>query len=203
MPGYVSKGLKRFEHDMTKRRQDQPHPHNKPNYGALVQYATATDESPTINSKKKKFIQQVLGTFMYYARDIDCTMLVTLIAIAADQARTLEATMAKARQFLDYAASQEDTVVTYKDSNMVLAVHSDTSYLSEPKARSRAGGNFSMSNYDTFPANNGAVLSLAQIIKSVMTSAAETEIRAMFINACEAVPQYKFCIMQEILTAQC
>ena len=39
------------------------------------------------------------------------------------------------------------------------------------------------------PSNNGAVLNIAQIIKSVMTSAAEAEIRAMFINVQEVVPQ--------------
>ena len=39
------------------------------------------------------------------------------------------------------------------------------------------------------PANNGAVLNIAQIIKTVMALAAEAEIGAMFINAREAVPQ--------------
>ena len=39
------------------------------------------------------------------------------------------------------------------------------------------------------PANNEAVLNIAQIIKSVMMSAAESEIGAMYINAQEAVPQ--------------
>ena len=39
------------------------------------------------------------------------------------------------------------------------------------------------------PANNGAVLNIAQIIKTVMTLAAEVEIGEMFINAREAVPQ--------------
>ena len=57
---------------------------------------------------------------------------------------------------------------------MVLAIHSNVSYLSEPKARSRAGGHFFMSNDDTFRANNGTAL---------MTSAVEAEIGAMFINA--------------------
>ena len=77
----------------------------------------------------------------------------------------------------------------YHASNMVLACHSNASYLSEPGARSRAGGNFFLSNDATMPANNDAVLNIAQIIKSVMTLAAEAEIRAMFINMQETVPQ--------------
>ena len=91
--------------------------------------------------------------------------------------------------FLDYAASQEEAVITYHASDMVLACHSDASYLSEPGARSRAGGHFFMSSNAAMPANNGAVLNIAQIIKTVMTSAAEAEIGAMYINAREAVPQ--------------
>ena len=39
------------------------------------------------------------------------------------------------------------------------------------------------------PENNGAVLNVTQIIKAVMTSAAEAEIGSMFINAREAVSQ--------------
>ena len=72
---------------------------------------------------------------------------------------------------------------------MVLVVHSDASYLSEPKARSRAGGHFFMSSDTKDPANNGAVLNIAQLIKAVMLLAAEAELRAQYINACEAVPQ--------------
>ena len=86
MPGYVRKGFNRSEKNMSKWRQDQPHPHNKPNYGASVKYATSMDESPKLNAKKKKFIQQVLGTFLYYARAVYWKMLVGLSEIAEYQA---------------------------------------------------------------------------------------------------------------------
>jgi hypothetical protein len=56
----------------------------------------------------------------------------------------MEQTMALCKQFLDYMASQDKAVLTYKASHMVLAVHSDTSYLSEPKAHSRTGGHMFM-----------------------------------------------------------
>ena len=91
--------------------------------------------------------------------------------------------------FLDYAASQEKAVIAYHASDMVLACHSDASYLSEPGAISRAGGNFFMSSNAAILANNGSVLNIVQIIKTVMTSAAEAEIGAMYINTREAVPQ--------------
>ncbi|EJK70582.1 hypothetical protein THAOC_08045 [Thalassiosira oceanica] len=80
---------------------------------------------------------------------------------------------------------------------MVLAVQSDASYLSERNARSRAGGYFYMSNNNDNPTMNGAILTVSQIIKAVislgfrclglMSSAAEAEIGALFIMAKIAV----------------
>jgi hypothetical protein len=84
-------------------------------------------------------------------------------------------------------ASQEDAILTYKASDMVLAIHSDASYLSKPKARSRAGGHMFMAGKEKIPINNEAVLNISQIIKSVMSSAAEAELAALFINAKTAV----------------
>ena len=51
--------------------------------------------------------------------------------------------MEQVKQLLDYIASQEDAVITYKASDMVLAAHSDAGYHNEAGARSRAGGHFS------------------------------------------------------------
>jgi hypothetical protein len=42
-------------------------------------------------------------------------------------------------------------------------------------------------NNDQFPPNNGAILTNTTIIKAVMSSAAETELGALFLNAKEAV----------------
>ena len=96
--------------------------------------------------------------------------------------------MKKCKQFLDYAASQPDAIITYRASDMILAmIHSDASYLSKPKAHSRVGGHFFMSENDGFPSNNGAVLNVAVLIKNIMSSAAEAELGAMFINAKQAV----------------
>ena len=88
---------------------------------------------------------------------------------------------------MDYIETQEDTVITYTSSDMKLAVHSDASYLSEPKARSRAGRHLFLSNEATIPQNNGAILNIANIIKHVMTSATEAKLAALYIMAREAV----------------
>ena len=50
--------------------------------------------------------------------------------------------MTLVKKILDYAATRPNTIITYHASDMVLSAHSDASYLSESKARSRAGGHF-------------------------------------------------------------
>ncbi len=71
---------------------------------------------------------------------------------------------------------------------MVLAVHSDASYLSEPLARSRVGGHFfCLSNVDD-PPNSGTILNIARILTAVISSAAEAKLGALYINAREAIP---------------
>ena len=45
-----------------------------------------------------------------------------------------------------------------------------------------------MSNDSAIPTNNGAVVTITQIIKAVMSSTAEAELGALFINCREAIP---------------
>jgi len=97
--------------------------------------------------------------------------------------------VANVKVFLDYAASHQDAVLTYNASNMILVVHSDTSYFSKSKARNQAGGHFFMSSATEDLANNGAILNFAQLIKAIMSSATEAELGALYINAHKAIPK--------------
>jgi hypothetical protein len=54
-------------------------------------------------------------------------------------------------------------------------------------ACSRAGGHMFMAGTEDIPINNRAVLNISQIIRAVMSSAAEAELGALFINAKTAV----------------
>ncbi len=84
-----------------------------------------------------------------------------------------------------------DATIRYHASDMILKIHSDASYLSEPKARSRAGGHFFLSDRPTdlsqppitAPTPNGPLHTSSVILRNVMASAAEAEIGALFVNA--------------------
>jgi hypothetical protein len=64
---------------------------------------------------------------------------------------------------------------------MVLAGHSNTSYLLVTNARSRLGGHFFMSNDEVIPSNNGAILTILQIIKAIMLGGPVASSRQKFV----------------------
>ena len=115
-------------------------------------------------------------------------MLTALGSLATQQAAPTQNTMKKVHQFLNYAATHPNAIITYHARDMVLAVHSDASYLSESNAQSHAYGHFFMSDNSADPPNNGSVLSVSQIIKAAMSSAAEAEIGALFVNCHKSIP---------------
>ena len=125
---YVQDALTCFHHIRPHQPQDQPHPHARPTYGAKVQYTAGEDKSPAVSPKEKKIIQEVTGTFLYYARAVNATMLPALGYTATQQASPTENTMKKVKHFLEYAASHTDAIITYRASDMVLAAHSNASY---------------------------------------------------------------------------
>ncbi len=96
--------------------------------------------------------------------------------------------MSLTKWLLDYVATQPDAILTYKKSDMIIAVHSDASYLSKAAARSWVGGHFFCSENSENPSNNGAVHTVSKILKAVMSSAAKAELGALYINSREALP---------------
>jgi hypothetical protein len=187
MPGYIDDALTHFHHERPKRRQNSPHQHIAPNYGARSQYAKPEKPSRLLDKVEKLYVQAVTGTLLYYAQVVDPTVLTTLNAIATQQAAPTESTMEEIKQLLDYYASQEEAIVTYHASDMILAVHSNASYLNKRKPGSRAGGDLYLSNHVPYPPNNGAILNIAKVIDAIVSSAAEAELGALFMNAREAI----------------
>jgi hypothetical protein len=62
--------------------------------------------------------------------------------IATEQTRVTEKTKTSADQLLDYLATHPDAKIRFHASDLILHIHSDASYLSVPKERSRLGGLF-------------------------------------------------------------
>ena len=74
----------------------------------------------------------------FNSRATDMTFLVGLNSIAMQQATATKQTLKATTALLDYAATNPNAKIRYRASDMILQIHSDASYLSEPKAKSRA-----------------------------------------------------------------
>ena len=70
---------------------------------------------------------------------------------------------------------------------MILCAHTNVGFLNETSSHSCTGAHIYLSENDPFPCFDGAVLSIAQIIKFVMTSAAKAELAALFVTAWEMI----------------
>ena len=192
MPGYIEKALQRFKLPSPYKQQHSPHAHINSKYGAKVQFTAPPDTSPRLSPKETTTIQEVIGTLLYYARAVDLTLHVAIVTLGSVQTKPTTNTALDIDRLLRYVASHSDATVRYHASDMVLYIHSDASYLSETEARSRAGGYFFLANNTSPPAApnppiNGAIHVYSTIINNVLSSAAEAELAALFLNAKESV----------------
>ncbi len=187
MPGYINKALTKYQHPKPVSPQHPPYKAAPIQYGEQVQ-RVEVDTTQTLSPKETKHVQDIVGTLLCYARPGDPTLLAALSAIAARQSSGTRAVAGACHQLLDYVATHPNTGIRYKVCNMVLAVHIDASYLSEPGGKSRASSHFYLSNCNDEDFNNGAILTLSTIIKHVVSSASEAELAALYCGCKLAAP---------------
>ena len=104
-----------------------------------------------------------------------------------------------AAYLLNFCARNRSPKVRYYASDMQLCGHTDASYLSVSKARSRAAAYFYVStDYGALlPSNhklklparpNGAIHVMSTVMQQVLSSATEAEVGANFYGCQDAVP---------------
>ena len=119
MPEYVQQALAWFQHHQPWEPQSLLHPHVLPTFGQKQQFFKPEDNTPCQDKHQTKFIQEVTGIFLL---------------IASKQATPTKKMLKKIKQFLDYAATILDVIITYWASDMIITTHSKGPYLSEPEA---------------------------------------------------------------------
>jgi hypothetical protein len=142
MPGYIKKKLQEYKHLLPGRIQYCPYSPEPKKFGSDAQAPLLPDATPVLNAKGIKWIQQIVGSILYYARAVDMTVPMALSSIAVEQMKATEKTMERCIQLLDYLASNSEAKVRFHVSDMIMNIHLDVSYLSETKARSKACGHF-------------------------------------------------------------
>ena len=154
------------------------------------------DASQTIPEECKSSIQQIVLTFLYYDRAVECTILPYLNSKAEQQAHPTQNTEALITRFLDYEATNPNTVVKFRASDMVLHIDIDASYLSKPRASSHTGGYYYLSSQPANPKtsphlpplSNGLIYTELIILRHVVASADKVEVSGLFYNVLTYVP---------------
>ena len=134
MPEYIKKLLKRFKHIKPGKLIHTPYKPPPKRYGADSQKPSKEDNTEILDKDWIKEIQQIVGAILYYQRAIYCTVGVALSTITSEQTKATAKTKQRAGCLLDYLCTHPDTKIKFYTSDMVLNVHSDTSYLSETRA---------------------------------------------------------------------
>ena len=137
MPNYIPKVLARFFPNQIVKGAKSPALYVPPTYGKGDQISDQ-DNSPTLNKAGVKRLQEIVGSMLFYARAIDCTMLTAVNHLASLQSNPTQKVMEAAHRLLMYAAAYPRNEIKFMACGMVLHVQSDASYLSRAGSRSVA-----------------------------------------------------------------
>jgi hypothetical protein len=140
------------------------------------------DTSEQLDIHQKHCIQEIVGLLLYYARVVGNKLLVALSAVAAHQSCATVATKQAVPLLLDYVATYPSDGIIHQASDMILCAHFNAGFLNATNSCSRAGAHIFLSENKPFLHFNGAVCSIAQIIKFVMASATKSELAALFVH---------------------
>ena len=179
MPGYITKILKRFNVSPTASAAS-PAVYTPPTYGAPNQ-APTSDTSAPLDANAVKILQAQVGSLLYYARGVDCTILPAVTHISSRQAEPTQAVADAMTRLLHYCARYPDNCLVYHACPMTLTIQSDASYLSRPHARSVAGSVFYLAAAPNSALPNSPYHSISSLIPVVVSSVAEAEYAALFI----------------------
>ena len=86
------------------------------------------DTRPPLDEAGIKRIQAIVGDVLFYGKDVNNKLLVTLNSIGTQQAAATEATNESVNQMLDYLATYPNDGIEYRVSDMILSAHSNSGF---------------------------------------------------------------------------
>ena len=103
MPKYLKKKtLEKLNHKAPKKEQHTPHRWERPHYGVIQQLTPKEDSIEYLSAQNATYVQKVVGSFLYYGRAMDPTILTAINKIGLQQAKPTMITKKKIIQLLDY-----------------------------------------------------------------------------------------------------
>ena len=110
IPDYINKLLKKINHPKTIKPCHTPSTYPCKTYGKNLIPMTTHEELPTLPPAKIKYIQTIIGSLLYYAREVDPTMLVAIGTIASQQSHGTTHTIKALNHLLDYASTYPNSL---------------------------------------------------------------------------------------------
>ncbi len=144
MPGYIKKKLQEYKHLLPEKIQNCPYSPEPKKFGLDAQSSLMPDATPVLDAGGIKQIQQIVGSILYYAHAVNMTVLMTLSSIAVKQTKAMEKNYGTLHSTAGLPCKQFRCEGDISQSDMIMNIHSNASYLSETKTRSRACGHFFM-----------------------------------------------------------
>ena len=160
-----------------------PHRHTPITYGSKQQFSAKPDTRPSINWSRIHCVQSIVGALLYYYRDVYIKLLADLSDIGSRQASPTELTNHEITQLLNYVATYPNDVIAHHASKMILSGHSNVFYLNVICSRIRAGDYIFLYEGTPVPHVNRPILTIAQIIKFVTSSATKSKLSDQLICA--------------------
>ena len=178
MSNYIKKALIKYQHPTLAHLQHSPHKHTPIMYGQQIQH-TLIDNSPHSMKKKYTMYKTSWECFSTVHTQLILPLLThthcyCLKPSKRDHNRTTSLPL------LDCVTTHSHATICYSASNMILAIHTNALYLSQPKAKSMAAAHFYFTKDYNRDFNNGTILTLSTIIKNFIASASKAELVALF-----------------------
>ena len=109
MVKYVMKQLTKYGHVAPLKPQHCSYLPTPIKHGKDNQSPSPIHDSPRLDEAGKKCVKQIAGSFLYYTRAVDPSILMGLSEISSKQAAPTENTMKRVNHFLNYMWTHPDT----------------------------------------------------------------------------------------------
>ena len=122
MPTYTPNPFIFFLHPAPQNPCYAPHKWTVPQYGQITQYEKGPDNTPSLDEKGTKYLQEKVGSIMYYSQKIYPTMLPDLNEISAIQVKPTLNTKLAIDMLLNYSYIYPNAKICYQPREMILYV---------------------------------------------------------------------------------
>ncbi len=101
--------------------------------------SSPTTPATPISPAEKTWIQQVVGSLLFYARALGLSVLTAVCQLSSHQSNPTQHDLASAHRLLNYVSSHRNPHKTIHPSSMALWYCTNASFLSRPKSDNVAG----------------------------------------------------------------